>query len=310
MGVPKVDFDFFPVTNAIAISFEGISKTFRGRQALKEISFSVRRGEIFGLLGHNGAGKSTTFGIALGHIHADSGHVRIFGCDVATERSRALTKTGAIFETPAFYEYLSGWRNLEFYVSLSGRVTARQLFDAIRLVGLEERIHDPVRTYSHGMRQRLALALALLPEPELVLLDEPTEGLDPAGIHEIRSLILRLRKERGITFLISSHLLHEVELLCDRIAILHRGRMVFCGEWRQTDAPAWRISTPDTIAAARVLERCGGTFSEEGIATFNCPPEDALAMLVREGVRVREFRPVECTLERFYLEHLQKARKG
>ncbi|MFZ4774529.1 MAG: ABC transporter ATP-binding protein [Terrimicrobiaceae bacterium] len=288
------------------IHVDSICKKFRGRPAVSGVSFEVGRGEIFGLLGHNGAGKSTTFGIALGHVHADSGRVTIDGHDVATARSLALARVGAIFETPAFYDYLSGWRNLRFFVSLGGGATQSRMEEIVRLVGLEERIHDPVRAYSHGMRQRLALAQALLPDPEVVMLDEPTEGLDPEGIHEIRSLIQKLRAEHGITVILSSHLLHEVEQLCDRIAILHRGSLIFCGRWQEAGPTGtqWKIGTPDLEKCRAVLKGFGGSAGVDG--TVSLPeavdPAAVIAALVAAGVRVGEFRRVVRTLEDFYLE--------
>lgn len=288
------------------IRIDSICKKFRGRPAVDRVSFEVGRGEIFGLLGHNGAGKSTTFGIALGHVHADSGQVAINGHDVVADRSRALARVGAIFETPAFYDYLSGWKNLRFFLSLSGPVPRARMEEVIRLVGLEERIHDPVRTYSHGMRQRLALAQALLPDPELIILDEPTEGLDPAGIHEIRSLIRDLRSRHGLTVILSSHLLHEVEQLCDRVAILHRGSLVFCGRWQDVESgrARWILETPDPEKCPGVLGALGITVQSDGTLALpeNLDPAEAVRVLVLGGVRVREFRKATRTLEDFYLE--------
>lgn len=288
------------------IRFDSICKKFRGRPAVTDVSFEVGRGEIFGLLGHNGAGKSTTFGIALGHVHADSGRVSVNGYDVAGARSLALARVGAIFETPAFYDYLSGWRNLHFFVSLGGGVSRARMEEVVRMVGLEERIHDPVRTYSHGMRQRLALAQALLPDPELVMLDEPTEGLDPSGIHEIRSLIRELRDQHGLTVVLSSHLLHEVEQLCDRIAILHRGSLAYCGKWQDavSRGSRWKIETPDPEKCRAVLQSLGATVSPDGTVGLpeNVDSPAVVAALVGAGVRVREFRQLIRTLEEFYLE--------
>ena len=288
------------------IRFESISKKFRGRPAVADVSFEVARGEIFGLLGHNGAGKSTAFGIALGHVHADAGRVTVHGHDVSTARAAALARVGAIFETPAFYDYLSGWRNLRFFVSLGGSVSRSRMEEVVRLVGLEERIHDRVRTYSHGMRQRLALAQALLPDPELVLLDEPTEGLDPAGIHEMRALIQKLRAEHGMTVILSSHILHEVEQLCDRVAILHRGSLVYCGRWQDAGpgGTRWKIETPDTEKCAAVLRGLGLALAPDGTLALPGTPDSAavVAALVAVGVRVAEFRKLVRTLEDFYLE--------
>jgi ABC-2 type transport system ATP-binding protein len=288
------------------IRFESISKKFRGRPAVAGVSFEVARGEIFGLLGHNGAGKSTTFGIALGHVHADAGRVTVHGHDISSDRARALARVGAIFETPAFYDYLSGWRNLRFFVSLGGSVSQQRMEEVVRLVGLEERIHDPVRAYSHGMRQRLALAQALLPDPELVLLDEPTEGLDPAGIHEMRAMILKLREEHGMTVILSSHILHEVEQLCDRVAILHRGSLVFCGRWQDVGpgGTRWKIETPDREKCAAVLRGLGIEPATDGTI---CLPDEldsptVVSALVAADVRIAEFRKLVRTLEDFYLE--------
>ena len=288
------------------IHVDAICKKFRGRPAVADVSFQVGKGEIFGLLGHNGAGKSTTFGIALGHVRADSGSVTINGHDVAKARSPALARVGAIFETPAFYDYLSGWRNLRFFVSLGGGAPRSRMEEVVRLVGLEERIHDAVRTYSHGMRQRLALAQALLPDPEVVLLDEPTEGLDPEGIHEIRRLIQKLRAEHGMTVILSSHLLHEVEQLCDRVAILHRGSLVFCGRWQDAGPGGfrWKIETPDLEKCPAALQGLGATVLDGGTLSLpeSLDPSTVVAALVAAGVRIRGFRKQVCTLEDFYLE--------
>ncbi|MFN9027322.1 MAG: ABC transporter ATP-binding protein, partial [Akkermansiaceae bacterium] len=167
-----------------------LNKTFGGKPALNNVGFKLERGEIYGLLGHNGAGKSTTLGIILGMVAPDQGEVFIDGISVQQNRSKALRKVGAIFEAPAFYDYMTGWDNLKILMSYSGGFDEKAAREVIIRVGLEQRIGSKVRTYSHGMRQRLALAQALLPEPELLLLDEPTDGLDPEGIKWFRDFIL------------------------------------------------------------------------------------------------------------------------
>jgi len=289
------------------IRLEKLSKSFRGRVALSELSLTIKRGEIFGLLGHNGAGKSTTFGMMLGQIHPDGGEAFIAGHSVQRERAAALQRVGAIFEAPAFYDYMSGWENLRFFVSLTGLVSQDRLKEAVRMVRLEERIHDPVKAYSHGMRQRLALAQALLPHPEFILLDEPTEGLDPEGIHEMREMIRYLRDQEGLTVMLSSHLLSEVELLCDRVAILHRGKMMFCGSWKSEEL-RWKLDLDHWDRAASVFQSAGVTVPAPG--TLLLPPEvdmaDVVASLVGAGVRVRSVEPVRVTLEDFYLEHISR----
>lgn len=291
------------------IRIEQLHKTFRGRPALTDVSFEVQRGEIYGLLGHNGAGKSTTFGILLGQVYPDSGSAFIDGVSVQRERGRALSKIGAIFESPGFYDYMSGWKNLEILASYSGRVSKAEMRQAVEIVGLEKRIHDPVRVYSHGMRQRLALAQALVPTPEAVLLDEPTEGLDPEGIHEMRNLIKQLNRERGLTVLLSSHLLSEVQQLCDRVAILNQGHLVFTGRWTDLagEESRYRLDLDDW-AKARTL---GLTIAEHDVIEVSAEDDIAtlVARLVGAGVKVRAVEPLRPTLESLYLDLVQKGQR-
>ena len=294
------------------IRLERITKSFGGKVALEPLTLEVGTGEVFGLLGHNGAGKSTTFGLLLGHLHPTGGEAFVNGFSVQHDRPRALARVGAIFETPGFYDYLSGWRNLCMFTALSGFVPRTELEEAVRFVGLEKRIHDPVRVYSHGMRQRLALAQALLPAPELILLDEPAEGLDPEGIHEMRELILRLNRERGLTVVFSSHLLAEVEQTCSRIAILNQGRLVFEGHWQDlaSDQARYRLELDDWAKAAPVIGACGGQLIEVAAERrLALPPDrdvaDLVAALVRAGVRVRAVEPIRQNLEEIYLQTIR-----
>ncbi len=291
------------------LRLDGIAKSFRGRPALHSLSLEVRPGEIFGLLGHNGAGKSTTFGILLGQIRPDTGETWIEGVSVQRDRETALRHVGAIFEAPAFYDYLSGWENLRMLVAYSGFVPESRLREVVELVGLGGRIRDRVRVYSHGMRQRLALAQALLPEPKIILLDEPSEGLDPEGIEEMRRLIMKLRGEHGLTVVISSHLLSEVEQMCDRVAILNAGRLMYCGAWSESVAAERRVRfTVDDWAAARaILTRGGATQVEDDVATL---PDSAdlaglVSQMVRAGLAVSRVEPVRVTLEDFYLRTIR-----
>src|SRR5437879_4730867 len=186
------------------IALTNVTKNFGARRAVDNLTLPLRAGEIFGLLGHNGAGKSTAIGMMLGQVWPTQGEVHICGHDVTRRRSLALRKVGAIFETPAFYDYLSGWRNLEILSHYSAPTPAKRIREVMEWVGLAGREQSKVRTYSHGMRARLALAQALLPQPEILILDEPGSGLDPEGIHEMRQTILRLHRELGLTILLSS----------------------------------------------------------------------------------------------------------
>lgn len=206
--------------------------------AVENLSLEIREGALFGLLGHNGAGKSTTIGMMLGQVIPDAGRVLIGGHDVQKNRAAALDHVGAIFETPAFYGYLSGRRNLEIFCSYSKPVPKEEMQRIVDFVRLGSRLDDPVRVYSHGMRQRLALAQALLPQPKVLILDEPSEGLDPEGIYEMRELIQRLHRELGLTILVCSHLLAEVEQICPEVAIMRQGRILFHGDWRMASPPS------------------------------------------------------------------------
>ena len=291
-----------------AIRLANLKKSFAGKPALHGLSFAVERGEIFGLLGHNGAGKSTALGILLGMVFPDEGEAFVGGISVQRERPRALAKVGAIFEAPRFYEYLSGWRNLEIFTSYSALVSKRELQDAVEFVGLTARIHDKVGTYSQGMRQRLGLAQALLPEPEVVLLDEPTNGLDPEGIAEMRALIQRLNRERGFTVLFCSHLLSEVEQLCDRVAILNKGSLIYCGRWHDLAAKGARFRIEAEPWEKVGAQLNGASLVEPGV--IELPPgadiADIVARLVQAGVKVRGVAAEKQTLEQLYLREVQK----
>src|SRR6266436_5298440 len=246
------------------IDLRDVQKCFGDNVAVENLSLQVPAGEIYGLLGHNGAGKSTAIGMMLGQVWPTRGKIAICGYDVTAQRRNALQKVGAIFESPAFYDYLSGLANLKILSSYTARTPRRRIKEVIEWVGLTGRERSKVRTYSHGMRARLALAQALLPQPELLILDEPSDGLDPEGIHEMRHTILRLYRELGLTILLSSHFLNEVEQLCTRIAVLNQGKMVFEGTLDSTrKRDQWvRLKVGDFATAIRELRGAGLTTDE------------------------------------------------
>lgn len=279
--------------------------------ALDDVSFSIQSGQICGLLGHNGAGKSTALGILLGMVHPDQGEVLICGQSVLRERESALRNVGAIFESPAFYEYLSGWKNLKVLTSFSGGVATDEIKEIVEWVGLTGRIHERVGTYSHGMRQRLALAQALLPRPRLLILDEPTDGLDPEGIIEFRKRILELRDEFGLTVLLSSHLLPEVEQICDRFVILQQGKMVYDGsaDRMAEDRIAYDIIAENEAATLALCREIGGSVSDERTILFPAEKSaaDILENLVKKGARIESFRRSQDSLEALYLEFSENA---
>jgi len=291
------------------IEVRALTKRFTAeRLALDDVSFQVPQGQIMGLLGHNGAGKSTVLGIMLGMVRPTKGEVFIGGHSVQKNHHAALRQIGAIFEAPSFYEYMTGWENLRALCSLSGWWDEKEVWRVLEMVDLKDRVKSKVRSYSHGMRQRLALAQALLPEPKCLLLDEPTDGLDPEGIHEFRRTILKLRAEHGLTILLNSHLLGEVEQMCDQCVILRQGKKVYEGpvRSREPELPRYALDTPDLDKAREIITAAGAQWQDGATSTVQCHGQlegpELLARLVTGGVRIQAWTPVHKTLEDWYLE--------
>ena len=215
----------------IILRTTNLGKRFKNRWAAKDINLEVRRGDVFGFLGPNGAGKSTSIRMILSLIKPTTGTVELFGHDLFKHRELALQNVAGIVEKPDFYLYLSAYRNMQIAGSLTlGKTPAeKKIIDTLNIVGLTERAKDKVKTFSHGMKQRLGIAQALLCDPQLIMLDEPTNGLDPQGMKEVRELIVRLTTERGITVFLSSHLLNEVEQVATRMAIISKSKMLVQG---------------------------------------------------------------------------------
>jgi ABC-2 type transport system ATP-binding protein len=290
------------------IQLRNLHKIFGARMAVEDLNLDVTKGEIFGLLGHNGAGKSTAIGMMLGQVWPTQGEVRVCGFDVTTDRQHALRKVGAIFEAPVFYDYLSARSNLEILSHYTAPTSRKRIQEVIDWVGLNGREKHKVKTYSHGMRARLALAQALLPNPELLILDEPSDGLDPEGIHEMRLTIQRLQKELGLTILLSSHLLNEVEQLCTRIAVMNKGRKIFDGPLASINKnQKWTKLRVNDFAAATELLREANLITESrddsliGLAE-KIGTDEIVRRLVQGGISVFEITTHEPTLEDFYLE--------
>ncbi|MBC7910728.1 MAG: ABC transporter ATP-binding protein [Pyrinomonadaceae bacterium] len=292
---------------------ELLTKKYSRRVVVNQLSLKVERGDIFGFLGRNGAGKSTTIRMALGLVRPTSGRVRLLGHDMSKHPLRALARIGAIIEAPAFYDHFSGWRNLRMFAAMSGGAKTERIEAVLDIVGLRDRAHDPVRVYSHGMRQRLGIAQALLPAPEFVILDEPTDGLDPQGIHEMRLLIRRLRDELGLTIMLSSHLLFEVEQICNRIAIIDQGRLIYQGSIEELIAKTTTIKlTVDRIEEAYQLLSHNPKLSvsrngDQSLYVIMADDQIPLvnALLVERGFRVMELSPQRETLEQVFLRLTQ-----
>ncbi len=212
------------------IEIKGLTKKFKDVKAVDELSLNVYKGDIFGFLGPNGAGKSTTIRMLLTLIRPNAGNIKLFGKNLNKERALILRDVGAIVEKPDFYNYLSAYKNLEILGRISGKeVSSNRIIEILETVGLKERRTSKVKTYSHGMKQRLGIAQALLHDPDLIILDEPTTGLDPQGMKEIRDLIIHLRDEKNKTIFLSSHLLSEVEQIANRMIIINKGKTVVEG---------------------------------------------------------------------------------
>jgi ABC-2 type transport system ATP-binding protein len=301
----------------VVLETEHLTKKYGRRVAVDDLSLRVDRGDIYGFLGQNGAGKSTTIRMALGLVRPTSGRVLLLGYDVEVARLRALERTGAIVETPAFYENFSGRENLRWLAAMSGGADARRIDEVLGIVGLRARAGDPVRVYSHGMRQRLGIAQALLPNPELIVLDEPTDGLDPQGIHEVRLLIRRLREELNLTVLLSSHLLYEVEQICNRVAIIDHGHLLYQGTIEQLVAldkivkftvdrveEAYRLLSADPTLS---VSRNGGQSLDVKMADERIHQVNRL--LVERGFQVMEVSPQRETLEQVFMR-LTKPKAG
>lgn len=213
------------------INVSNLTKHFREIKAVNDLSFTVDEGQVYGFLGQNGAGKSTTIRMLLTLITPSSGSIEIFGLNLQKHRKEILRQIGAIIERPDLYKYLTALENLRIFAAMSGvKVSQKKLMDQLAMVGLAERANSKVKTYSQGMKQRLGIATALVHDPKLVILDEPTNGLDPQGIADIRNLILQLSKEKNKTLLISSHLLSEIELIADSMIIIDKGKKVVEGK--------------------------------------------------------------------------------
>jgi len=295
------------------VRLNGVCKAFRGRVAVDDLSLSIDHGEVVALLGPNGAGKTTTLALMLGHVRPTRGDVLLRGVSVAGDRRRALRAVGVVVDSPAFHDYLTGWENLALLVSYAEVPDDAAMLDAVRFVGLDDRIHDRVGTYSHGMRQRLALAQALVPAPDLVLLDEPADGLDPDGVVTMHGMIARLSGERGVAVVIASHLLSEVERVCDRVLILDSGRLVFDGRWNDDTGPErFRLEIDDWACAQPIVSRAGATVGGDGAIELAPGREvaDLVRALVEGGVRVSTITRIRPTLADAYRRLTAKPESG
>ena len=297
---------------AAIIEIEGLRKEYRGRhgkrlKAVDDLNLSVPEGGVFGFLGPNGSGKTTTIRCMLGLVSASSGSTAVLGRPTPSQLAQVMPHVGAIVETPAMFPTMTARENLQLLGAIDG-IGKQRVTDSLAKVGLEERSDDKVRTYSLGMRQRLGLAAALLKDPALLVLDEPANGLDPAGMREIREL-LRLLGSEGRTVFVSSHLLSEVEQTCDRVAIIDRGKLVLSGRvddvLAEASRPSLLVAVDDMTAGMEVLRSAGLTVeTDDKHLRVALPASDAAQvtkLLAEAGLYLSELRPESVSLEELFL---------
>lgn len=238
------------------IQVKGLTKSFKNLTAVSDLSFTVREGDVYGFLGQNGAGKSTTIRMLLTLIEPTAGSIELFGLSLQTHRTEILRQIGAVIEKPDVYKYLSAIDNLQLFARLSGlKPTKQMLMQQLEMVGLAGRANDTVKTFSQGMKQRLGIAVALVHDPKLIILDEPTNGLDPQGIADIRNLIRHLSKDLNKTILVSSHLLNEIEQIATRVLIIDKGKKLVEGSSAELFDPAQTLVELETLDNEATLSR-------------------------------------------------------
>ena len=293
------------------IQVKDLSKHFGDLKAVSNLSFSVGEGQVYGFLGQNGAGKSTTIRMLMTLIEPTGGEIEIFGMNLRKHRKEILRQTGAIIEKPDLYKYLTAKENIRIFSRLSGvKSTDKQIMDQLALVGLAERAGSKVKTYSQGMKQRLGLACALIHNPGLIILDEPSNGLDPQGIADMRQLLIHLSRDLGKTLVVSSHLLSEMEMVADNMLIIHKGEKVVEGkvsELLDPEKTVVELMTPDIAAAMSILKESTWQHAlkepVKGTIRLECNRNEIPTlnkMLVEKGIPVLSLRPLN-SLEDYFL---------
>ncbi|MBU1298544.1 MAG: ABC transporter ATP-binding protein [Bacteroidetes bacterium] len=295
-----------------------LSKRFKKRFAVSELNIEVERSDVFGFLGPNGAGKSTTIRMLLSLINPTSGKITLFGKNLHKHRGELLKRIGGLVEKPDFYGHLSAYDNLKFIGSLYGGVSRSRIEEVLDIVKLKDRMYDKVKTYSHGMKQRLGIAQALIGNPELIILDEPTSGLDPQGMKEVRELIRTLSSEHNITIFLSSHLLYEIELVSNRMAIINKGKLVIQGDVQELlNSGEHRVQikaephekAEQVIKSLPSVHLVDGTENRNGVIVVYTPFDNIPALnkvLVDNGVSVSAIIPRR-SLEDYFLEMTEGA---
>ncbi|WML45504.1 ABC transporter ATP-binding protein [Neobacillus sp. PS3-40] len=293
------------------VVLKDVTKVIKGRTIIDNISFQVNKGEVFGFLGPNGAGKTTTIRMMVGLMEITSGDIKIGNASIKTQFEEAVSRVGAIVENPEMYKFMSGQDNLIHFARMSKGITKEKIADVVKLVGLTDRIHDKVKTYSLGMRQRLGLAQCLLHDPEVLILDEPTNGLDPAGIREIRDYIRLLAREKGMAVIVSSHMLSEMEMMCDRIGIIQNGCLIdvqLVEEFVQADELFYELEVVPSERAISLIQTnypaVQVTSSRNGISAELKKEEipAVVKLFVEADIQIFAIKEIAKTLEDRFLE--------
>lgn len=278
-----------------AIKLEHVSKYFGKRRVVDDLSLETHTGEVFGFLGPNGAGKTTTIKMMVGLIDIDEGNISICGADVRKDFEGAMSQVGAIVENPEMYKYMTGLQNMQQYARMRKGVKRERIDEVVELVGLSNRIQEKVSKYSLGMRQRLGVAQALLHHPKVLILDEPTNGLDPAGIRQLRDILKNLAHREKICVLVSSHLMSEMQLMCDRVGIIDKGKLIQVTSVEELvhqdrdGGETYRYSVDDAKRAAQVasgVESCGAVILDEGHLEVQISGDEKRAVLARLNSRL------------------------
>ncbi len=292
----------------IILETKNLSKNFGKHKAVDAVNITAYEGEVFGFLGPNGAGKTTTLGMILGLVHATSGEVNVLGQPVTPNQVQALKDVGALLGAPAFVPYLSAWDNIELVSRLTPGVDRRRIAEIVDLVGLADSARRKVSKFSTGMKQRVGLAMALVHRPRFVILDEPTNGLDPAGMREIRQL-LRALAENGTSVLLSSHLLNEVQLVCDRIAVLNKGRVVAQGrvdELLDGQKPSVSLTVSNAESAVRALDALQGVeniqVNGNSLIVFGVSSQQVMNHLIQHQIIPSEISARKSDLESLFVD--------
>ncbi|MFF3024533.1 ATP-binding cassette domain-containing protein [Gottfriedia sp. NPDC057948] len=289
------------------VQIKNLSKEIKGKKIVSDLSFDIFEGEVFGFLGPNGAGKTTTIRMMVGLMNISEGDVVINGHSIKSNFEEAIKNVGAIVENPELYKFLSGYDNLLQYARMDKNVTKEKIDEVVDLVGLSGAIRQKVKTYSLGMRQRLGLAQCLLHDPKVLILDEPTNGLDPAGIREMRDHLQLLTKKKGMAIIVSSHLLAEMEMMCDRIGIIQQGKLVdvqTVTELTTEDVQTYSIEVNNNETALKVLSKHNAQLVD-GEIHIELTREDVpnvIELLVENRIRVYGFKANAKTLEDRFLE--------